>query len=92
MKDVVNALTLLLDVPEAEGEVINIGGVEEISIIGLAKRIIEKTKSKSEINLIPYDVAFSKDFEDMQRRVPSTEKLKGFDGISTLYSPGSDFG
>jgi len=81
VKDVVEALTLLLDKPQAEGEVVNIGGVEEISILRLAERIIEKTGSSSEIKLIPYDVAFSKDFEDMQRRVPSTEKLAELTGF-----------
>jgi UDP-glucose 4-epimerase len=83
VKDVVNAVTLLMDVPSAEGEVVNIGGVEEVSILDLAKRIIAKTGSKSQIQLIPYDVAFSKDFEDMQRRVPSTEKLTSLTGFRT---------
>jgi len=82
VKDVVSALTLLMEVPTAEGEVVNIGGVEEVSILELAQRIVQKTGSKSEIKLIPYDVAFSKDFEDMQRRVPSTEKLKQLTGFA----------
>ncbi|MCG8525948.1 MAG: GDP-mannose 4,6-dehydratase [Opitutales bacterium] len=83
VKDVVEALVQLLETPEAEGEVVNIGGVEETSILNLAQRIIKKTDSKSKINLIPYDVAFSKDFEDMQRRVPSTEKLNSLTGFRT---------
>lgn len=83
VRDVVSALTALLNVEEAEGEVVNIGGVEEVSILELAKRIIEKTGSSSEIKMVPYDVAFSKDFEDMQRRVPSTEKLSALTGFKT---------
>jgi UDP-glucose 4-epimerase len=83
VNDVVTAVIQLMETPAAEGEVVNIGGVEETSILNLAKRIIEKTNSRSEINLIPYDVAFSKDFEDMQRRVPSTEKLKYLTGFQT---------
>lgn len=82
VRDAVSAITLLMETVKAEGEVVNIGGVEEVSILSLAQRIIEKTGSDSEIRMIPYDVAFSKDFEDMQRRVPSTEKLKGLTGFA----------
>ncbi|GAB6905553.1 NAD-dependent epimerase/dehydratase [Desulfosarcina cetonica] len=75
VKDVVDALTKLMASNASIGEVFNIGGVEEISILDLANKIIAMTASTSRIQLIPYDEAFGKDFEDMQRRVPSTEKL-----------------
>ena len=74
--DAVTALLSLAGNPEADGEVVNIGGQEEISILGLAHRIKEKTGSRSEVQLIPYEDAFPRDFEDMQRRVPSTLKLQ----------------
>lgn len=83
VKDVVTAVIQLMETPEAVGEIVNIGGIEETSILNLAKRIIEKTDSRSDIKLIPYDVAFSKDFEDMQRRVPCTEKLNLLTGFKT---------
>ena len=76
VKDVVNALMGLMESPEAMGEVFNIGGTEEISIEDLAKRIIAKTGSRSKIDYIPYEVAFEKDFEDMERRVPGVEKIR----------------
>jgi UDP-glucose 4-epimerase len=76
VKDVVSALMGLMESPEAMGEVFNIGGTEEISIEDLAKKIIAKTGSHSEIDYIPYDVAFEKDFEDMERRVPGIEKIR----------------
>lgn len=75
VRDVVQALLKLMASSQSNGEVVNIGGVEEISIFDLAKRVKEKIGSHSEIKLIPYDQAYPKDFEDMQRRVPSTEKL-----------------
>jgi UDP-glucose 4-epimerase len=65
----------LIEKEEAFGEVFNIGGTEEVSILDLAKRIIEATGSQSAIELIPYEKAFGKDFEDMQRRVPSLERI-----------------
>jgi nucleoside-diphosphate-sugar epimerase len=75
VKDVVWALMHMVEKEEAFGDVFNIGGTEEISILDLANRIIEATGSKSEIELVPYEKAFGKDFEDMQRRVPSLEKI-----------------
>jgi UDP-glucose 4-epimerase len=76
VNDVVKALTQLMQQEQAVGEVFNIGGTEETTIFELAEKIIAKTGSKSEILLIPYEDAFEKDFEDMQRRVPGIEKIK----------------
>lgn len=73
--DVVEAIIKLMTCPEAIGQVINIGGSEEINIKSLAELIKQMTNSQSEIKLITYECAYSKDFEDMQRRVPSIEKL-----------------
>jgi UDP-glucose 4-epimerase len=87
VKDVVWGLIELIEHPEAFGEVFNIGGIEEISILKLAERIIAATGSASTIEMVSYDKAFGKDFEDMQRRVPSVdkiEKLVGFDPKTPL--------
>ncbi len=86
VKDVVEAFMALVEHDEAYGEVFNIGGVEEISILELAKRIIEASGSDSEIDLIPYDKVFGKDFEDMQRRVPSIDKIKNLIGFAPKTS------
>lgn len=82
VKDVVEALMALMEQDNTAGEVFNIGGTEEISMLSLAEKIIKKTKSSSIINLIPYEEAFGKDFEDMLRRVPGIEKLKSYTGHS----------
>lgn len=79
--DVVRALIELMKHEKAVGEIFNVGGTKEISIQDLACKIIEKTNSKSAIEKIPYEKAFKKDFEDMQRRVPSVDKLKSFIGF-----------
>jgi UDP-glucose 4-epimerase len=87
VKDVVWALIKLMANDNAFGEVFNVGGTQEISILDLAKKIVSMTNSSSEIQMIPYDDVFGKDFEDMQRRVPSVEKLNkliGFDPKTTL--------
>lgn len=82
VKDVVEALMELMKTDAAAGEVFNIGGVEEISILELAKRVIQIAGSSSAIHLVPYEEAFQKDFEDMQRRVPSIEKIRHLIGFT----------
>jgi UDP-glucose 4-epimerase len=57
------------------GEVFNIGTHEEITILELAQKVKEKTNSSSEIVMIPYNEAYETGFEDMQRRVPDTQKI-----------------
>ena len=65
----------------APGGVFNIGSTEEVTIINLAKRVIELTGSTSEIELVPYDEAYDAGFEDMQRRKPVFDKLEQFTGF-----------
>jgi UDP-glucose 4-epimerase len=80
VKDVIDAMLRLLDHPGAIGEAFNVGSSEEISILGLAQRVIEVTKSRSPIDLIPYEEAYGSGFEDMLRRVPDTSKLRRLTG------------
>lgn len=87
VKDVVWAFMRMVEIEGAFGQVFNVGGREEISILALAKRILAATGSSSELQFIPYDQAFGKDFEDMQRRVPGIEKINaliGFDPKTSL--------
>jgi UDP-glucose 4-epimerase len=43
------------------------------------------TRSASPIQYIPYDQAYEAGFEDMQRRVPDTGKLKNLVGFRTTH-------
>tara|TARA_Y100000589_G_C27157589_1_gene631444 strand:+ start:392 stop:1378 length:987 start_codon:yes stop_codon:yes gene_type:complete len=82
VNEVVDCVIKLMATPKAIGEVVNIGGVEEISIKDLARRIIEKSSSNSELSYTPYQQVYNSDFEDMPRRVPNTAKLKNLIGIA----------
>jgi UDP-glucose 4-epimerase len=75
VSDVVSALVALMNVPGAEGEVVNVGSDREVTINELARRIVESIGSNSIIEHVPYDEAYEKGFEDMRRRVPNIEKL-----------------
>ncbi len=81
VKDVVGALTKLIDNSNALGQVFNIGSQEEVSIEGLAKKIIEITGSQSKIVYIPYEKAYEEGFEDMERRMPDTSKIHNLIGF-----------
>ena len=76
VKDCVRAVMGLLAHPEAAGEVYNIGGTEEVSILELAKRVKTLAESQSEIKLVPYGEVYNRNFEDMPRRVPDISKLE----------------
>jgi UDP-glucose 4-epimerase len=78
--DVVDALLRLLGDDAAIGQTFNIGSADEVSILELAKLIIECTGSTSGIDLIPYSEAYEQGFEDMIRRVPDTTKLRMLTG------------
>lgn len=73
--DVVEALLRLMDTPEAFGEVYNIGTDQEVSIMELAQKVVSATESTSEIELVPYSDVYPEGFEDMERRLPSVDKL-----------------
>jgi len=74
--DVVRALVDLLAAPSAEGDVFNVGSTEEVTMLELADRVIAAAGSDSDIELIPYDVAYERGFEDMRRRVPDISKIE----------------
>jgi UDP-glucose 4-epimerase len=76
VSDAVRALLLVMDSDKAVGEVFNVGNNQQISIMELAKKVIEITGSKSAIEKIAYEKAYPQGFEDMQRRVPDISKIK----------------
>ncbi len=87
VRDTVQALYLLLESPEAKGEVVNVGNDVECSILDLAKLVKEITKSASEIKFLSYQEAYGVDeFEDVRRRRPNLHKLKSLTGFTPVYS------
>jgi len=89
VRDAVEALVRLQNCPKARGEIFNIGGTEEISILKLARLVVKTLDSKSKIQLIPYAKAYgpvpkssgvtgAPEFDDMRRRKPMVKKLERF--------------
>ncbi len=86
VKDTVEALVRLQNSPGARGEVFNIGGTEEISILGLAELVTHTLGSRSQVEFVPYDQAYTPGFEDMRRRKPNIEKLRAATGFQPVTS------
>jgi len=81
--DTVEALAGMAEAEEAYGRVFNVGSQEEISIYDLAERIIEHTNSDSEIVFVPYEEAYDRGFEDMERRIPDLTRIGEMLGWNT---------
>ena len=86
MSDAVDALIAIAEHPEANGEIYNIGSIEEISILNLARKIKEMTASESKIVMIPYERAYDHGFEDMMRRVPDLTKIENLIGYRPSWN------
>ena len=80
VQDVVAAILKIADEEKTIGQVFNIGGQGEISILELAEKIILRTGSSSDLVFTPYSEAYPEGFEDMQRRVPDISKIKEVTG------------
>jgi UDP-glucose 4-epimerase len=80
VEDVVRALVALLDHPGADGLAFNVGSTREISIRSLAELIVERTGSTSPVLLVPYEEAYTADFQDMARRLPDTGRIRRLTG------------
>lgn len=74
--DVVDGLRRLPQAPQAIGRVVNLGSQQETTIEELARRVIRLCESKSDVEFIPYERAYAKGFDDMQRRVPDITRAR----------------
>ena len=78
---VVAALMALTAAPAAIGAVVNVGNPREISIRDLAALVCEIVGSNSPVELVDYESAYGKGFEDMRRRVPDVSRLRRLIGF-----------
>lgn len=85
VSDVVGALVSLMGSGKGAGEVFNLGSDEEVSINQLARRVIERAKSKSEIEHVPYETAYGRSFDDLPRRVPKLDRIRRAIGFAPRF-------
>lgn len=80
VNDTVRALVTLIDTEAAIGGVFNVGASTETSILALARRVIERTESTSQIRFVPYGEAYEEGFEELGKRKPDASALRALIG------------
>ncbi len=86
VRDVAHALPRLLAHPSAAGRVFNIGSDQMISIADLAATTIRVLSSRSTIEHVPYERAYSAGFEDLRKREPDLSRLRSTIDFSPKFS------
>jgi UDP-glucose 4-epimerase len=83
VRDAVRAIIALSESSEADGRVFNIGDTQEISILNLARKVVQMAAPEEDryqdpderIEFVPYAQAYAEGFEDMHRRVPDVSRI-----------------
>lgn len=83
VRDVVESIIRLMETPAAYGRVYNIGSDRPVSIVELARTVIERvaeatgrSPGEEPIAFQPYHEAYGENFEDVRRRVPDVSRLE----------------
>ena len=81
VRDLLRAVTALMECEAAAGGIYNIGSDSEISMNALARTVLQVTGSRSDIVYVPFEDVYGADFEDMRRRVPDIRKIRNLTGF-----------
>ncbi len=85
-RDVIEVLVRMVRSPSCAGRVFNIGSDHPITIMELAKAVIETLGSSSAIELVPYCDAYPPGFEDLRHRKPNLDRIKETVGFEPKYT------
>jgi UDP-glucose 4-epimerase len=80
VNDAVAATLALSEHELASGRVFNVGNPKSITILGLARRIVERVGSSSRITFVPYEKAYDEGFEELGQRKPDVSALQELTG------------
>jgi UDP-glucose 4-epimerase len=75
VQDTVRALKGLMEERTISGDIYNVGASDRISILELARRVLELTESQSQLTYVPYDEVYGVGIEDTLHREPAIEKI-----------------
>jgi UDP-glucose 4-epimerase len=71
-----DATDAIIKCVDFKNELFNVGNDEPTTINELARKVIEISGSNSKIVHVPYEEVFSKNYGDIQKRIPDITKLK----------------
>lgn len=82
--DTVEGIYAAIVNPQANGDVFNVGGTHEISIVQLARLIKRLSGTEGEVRLrfVPYESFSDRSYEDVRRRVPDVSHSKSILGVT----------
>lgn len=83
VKDTVGALAGLMECDDAVGQLVNVGGIERVSMERLAERVVEVTHSPSVIRLV--DQPYGPGYDNVTDRSPDLTKLQSLTGYTPHY-------
>jgi UDP-glucose 4-epimerase len=81
-----DAVDIMLELEPVNNEIFNLGNDQALSIMHLANKVIEISQSKSKIQTVPYETAFSKHHGDIIHRIPDLTKLRRFSSHQLKYN------
>jgi len=86
VRDTVAALDALAGNKDAAGVPVNVGNERETRIIDLAKLVIERARSSSKIEFVPFDKAYGAKFDQITQRHPVEERLRTLTGFRPRWT------
>ncbi|MEY3671720.1 MAG: hypothetical protein RI904_1377, partial [Pseudomonadota bacterium] len=86
VRDTIRAFDLLMSCEDANGEIVNVGNDQEISITDLAKLVIARAHSTSTLHYQTYEEAYGEAFEDITHRRPILDKLHALTGFTPKWT------
>ena len=88
ISDTISGFMGIIKNEKTRGEIFNIGSIFEISIIDFAKlifKLIDNSSSEPKFKFVPY-TSFSRNYEDVMRRVPDLSKAEKAINFKPLVS------
>ncbi len=80
--DAVDAFLRLARAGASEGLVVNVGGVDEITILELARRVIERSGAAGSVRFVPFEQIYGEGLVDPFHRRPDVSRLRALTGFA----------
>lgn len=84
--DVIRGVLALMDCPEAQGRVFNLGSDRPVTVRDLAETVVRLVNPEIAIDHIPYERAYAPGFEDIRNRVPDLTRVRQTVGYEIRHS------
>ncbi len=90
VRDVVAALTMLMQNDDSFGRVFNVGHDRQVTIRRLAELVIQQAEKHGSpgatIETVPYEAVYGEGFEDPPHRLPDVSRLRELTGWTPTYT------